>query len=92
MGVSPAGPLGFFPSWPVACDPTGLPFPWEEGEVEAETTDGEGSEILPEVVASMVEALGGRAEADCSGDPLLAGASWVEAPLRVHSEWWCSRW
>ena len=45
------------------------------------------SEIPPEVGAPMVEVLGGPAEVDCSGGPLLVGAAWVEAPLRVHSEW-----
>ena len=91
-GVSPASSVGFFPSWLVAYDPTRLPFQWEEGEAELETMDGEESEIPPEVEASTVEALGGQVEADCSGGPLLAGASRVEAPLQVHSEWQCSRW
>ena len=59
LGVSLASPVGFFPSWLVVYSPTGLPFQREEGEAEAGTTDGETSEILPEVEASMVEALGG---------------------------------
>ena len=49
MGVSLASPVGFFPSWIVSYTPAGLPFLWEEGEAEAETADGEGLEILPEV-------------------------------------------
>ena len=90
--VSLGSPVGFFPSRPVACDPTRLPFPQEEREAEAETM-GEGeSEILPEAEASTVEALGGLAEADCSGGCLLVEAARVEVPLWVHSEWQCSQW
>ena len=51
------------------------------GEAEVVTMDGGESEILPEAEASMVEALGGPAGADCSGGPLLVEAAWVEVPL-----------
>ena len=69
--LSPANPVGFFLLWPGVCDSTGLPFQRGE-EVEAEAMDGGESEIPPEAGASMVEALGGLAEADCSGGPILA--------------------
>ena len=83
-GISPASSVGFFPLRLVTYDPTRLPFQWEEGEAEAETMGGGELEIPPEAEASMVEALGGRVEVDCSGGPLLAEASRVEAPLWVH--------
>ena len=40
--ISLTSPVGFFPLRLVAYDPTGLHFPWGEGEAEAETMDGEG--------------------------------------------------
>ena len=84
--------MGFFPSWLEVCNATGPPFHREEVEVEAEATNEGELKIPPEAGASMVEALGGLAEADCSGGPLLVGAAWVEAPLWVHSEWQYSGW
>ena len=92
MAISPVGPLGFFSSQLEVCDSRGLPFQREEEEEEAGTTDGGESEILPEVEASTVEVLGGPAEADCNGGPLLVEAALVEALLWVHSEWPCSGW
>ena len=91
MAVSPAGPVGFFTSQPGVCGSAELPFQGEEEDAEAEAMDGGESEILPEAEASTVEVLGGLAEVDCSGGPLLVEAAWVEALLQVHSEWWCSR-
>ena len=70
--------------WLVAYNPTTLPFQWEEGEAEVETMVRGESEILPEAEASMMEALGGWAEANYGGNPLLAEVSRVEVPLRVH--------
>ena len=52
---------------------------------------GGGSEILSEVGASMGEALGGPAEADCSG-VVLVWAAQVEALLQVHPECQYSGW
>ena len=93
IGRKPHKPCGFlsFMAWSLQFNMT--PLPEGEGEeAEAEATNRGELEILPEAGASMVEALGGPAEADCSGGPLLVGAAQVEAPLWVHSKWQYSGW
>ena len=63
-----------------------------EAEVEAASVAREVSEILSEAGASVEDALGVLAEADCSGSPLLVWVAQVVAPLLVHPEWQYSGW
>ena len=79
MGHKPRKPCGFlsFVAWSLRFNRTPLP---EGGGRDRNNGRGE-LDILPEAGASTVEVLGGPAEVDCSGGPLLVG----QPRWRCHS-------